>query len=87
MLPCLNKKLFGMECPGCGMQRSVGLLLEGEFTAAFQMFPAIFALIPLFVLILCSKVFRLKIDDRFIIVLSIVSVALILMNFVNKLIR
>jgi len=87
MLPCLNKQIFGSDCPGCGMQRSIGLLLEGEFVAAFQMFPAIYALIPLFVLILGSKVFRLRVDDRFIIVLSIASVALILLNFINKIIH
>jgi len=85
MLPCLNKKFLGVDCPGCGLQRSVGLLLQGEFLAAFQMFPAIFTLIPLFVLVLCSKVFQLKIDDRFIIVLAIASVALILINFIYKL--
>ncbi len=85
MLPCLNKKFLGVDCPGCGLQRSVGLLLQGEFLAAFQMFPAIFTLIPLFVLVLCSKVFKLKIDDRFIIVLAIASVALILINFIYKL--
>lgn len=85
MLPCLNKQFLGVDCPGCGIQRSASLLVQGEFMAAFQMFPAIYTLIPLFILILCSKVFQLKIDDRFIIVLAIASVALILINFVYKL--
>ena len=85
MLPCLNKKFLGVDCPGCGIQRSASLLLQGEFTAAFHMFPAIYTLVPLFILILCSKVFQLKIDDRFIIVLAIASVALILINFIYKL--
>lgn len=85
MLPCLNKKFLGVDCPGCGIQRAASLLLQGEFTAAFQMFPAIYTLIPLFIVILCSKVFHLKIDDRFIIVLAIASVALILINFIYKL--
>lgn len=87
MLPCLNKKLFGLDCPGCGMQRSVDLLLHGEFVAAFKMYPAIFTLIPLLLLITSSKVFNIKVDDRFIIVLSIASVALILINFIFKFIH
>lgn len=87
MLPCLNKKFFGLECPGCGLQRSVDLLFQGEFAAAFQMYPAIFTLIPLFVLLMCSKVFNLKVDDRFFIVLAIASVALILINYISKLIH
>jgi hypothetical protein len=42
MIPCLSKTLFGVECLGCGFQRSLLLLLRGDFTAAFQMYPAIF---------------------------------------------
>jgi len=43
MIPCLSKTLFGVECLGCGFQRSFLLLLNGEFDAAFQMYPAIYA--------------------------------------------
>ena len=42
MIPCLSKTLFGVECLGCGFQRSLLLLLKGDFMAAFQMYPAIF---------------------------------------------
>ena len=31
MLPCLNKTLLGVECTGCGAQRAVVLLFQGEF--------------------------------------------------------
>ncbi|MEW7281106.1 DUF2752 domain-containing protein [Aquimarina sp. 2201CG1-2-11] len=47
MLPCLNKKLFGIDCLGCGMQRSMALLLKGDFIGAFYMYPAIYPLILL----------------------------------------
>lgn len=47
MLPCLSKTLFGVECLGCGAQRALILLLEGEFKQAFYMYPAIYTLIPL----------------------------------------
>ncbi|WP_324504942.1 DUF2752 domain-containing protein [Flavobacterium sp.] len=42
MLPCLSKTLFGMECLGCGFQRGFLLLLQGDFSGAFNMYPAIF---------------------------------------------
>jgi len=42
MLPCLNKKLFGVDCMGCGLQRAIALIFQGEFVAAFQMYPAAF---------------------------------------------
>lgn len=51
MLPCINKSLFGFDCPGCGMQRSFALLCQGQFTEAFLMFPAIYTTLLFFVLV------------------------------------
>lgn len=45
MIPCMNKKLFGIECLGCGTQRALALLLKGDFVGAFEMFPAIYTLL------------------------------------------
>lgn len=47
MLPCINKMLFGIDCPGCGLQRSVVLLVQGNFGQAFEMYPAVFSLLLL----------------------------------------
>jgi len=87
MLPCLNKRLFGFDCPGCGLQRSVLLLFKGEFLAAFQMYPAIYTLIPLFGFIILNKLFTIRYANQFIIGLSISSVTLIVINFILKLIH
>ena len=35
MLPCLNKSIFGKECMGCGIQRSVVQISKGNFIDAF----------------------------------------------------
>ena len=51
MLPCMNKQLFGVECPGCGTQRAIAFLLEGEFYEAFKIFPAIYTLGLFFILL------------------------------------
>ncbi|MEX0289867.1 MAG: DUF2752 domain-containing protein, partial [Flavobacteriaceae bacterium] len=48
MLPCMSKQLFGMDCPGCGLQRSVVFLLKGDFIEAFKMYPAIYPMLLLF---------------------------------------
>ena len=87
MLPCLNKQLLGVECPGCGMQRSVSLLLHGEFIDAFLMYPAIYTLIPLLILITLDKVLNYSVNNKFIIFFSIASVTLILGNYILKLIN
>ncbi|NJM78621.1 MAG: DUF2752 domain-containing protein [Flavobacterium sp.] len=48
MIPCLSKSLFGVECLGCGTQRSLLLLFQGEFVAAFKMYPAIYTTLLFF---------------------------------------
>ena len=48
MLPCMNKSLLGVDCLGCGTQRSFFLLINGNFIKAFYQFPAIYTTLLLF---------------------------------------
>ena len=84
MLPCLNKTLFGYECPGCGLQRSVSFIIKGEFTDAFYIYPAIYALIPLALAILLSFFYKFKYSNKIINILAIVSVFVIIISFIMK---
>ena len=84
MLPCLNKKLFGFECMGCGLQRSLSFILQGEFIAAFKMYPAIFTLIPLALIILTSFFYKFKYINKIINGLAIASVLIIIISFTVK---
>lgn len=43
MFPCISKTLFGIECLGCGFQRAFIMLIDGNFEAAFVMYPAIYS--------------------------------------------
>ena len=47
MLPCAYKELFGIDCPTCGAQRSLLLLVEGNLKDSFLIYPP---LIPVLVL-------------------------------------
>jgi len=85
MLPCYTKQVLGFDCPGCGLQRSLIMLLHGNIPGAFEMYPAIFTLIPLALFLALNKFFNIKYANQFIMVLSIASVALILINYIFKL--
>ncbi|WP_372945800.1 DUF2752 domain-containing protein [Muriicola sp.] len=85
MLPCLSKQLLGMDCPGCGIQRSLWLLFQGQFLAAFKMYPAIYPILGLFAFLLLDQFYRIKYANTISIVLMITSVVMILANFVYKL--
>lgn len=84
MLPCLNKKLFGVDCMGCGMQRSISLILHGNFVDAFYMYPAIYTLILLFGVIAVNTFKNFKYANKIIIILAILNVVIIIGNFILK---
>lgn len=85
MLPCLNKKLFGMECMGCGLQRAVVLVFQGEFVEAFKMYPAIYSLIALALCIGINFFFKFKYSNKIIGALAILTIAIIILSFIIKL--
>ena len=84
MLPCFTKKLFGFDCPGCGLQRSVTFLIQGDFVAAFELYPAIYTIVPLFAFLLADAFLKIKYANKIIIALMTSSVALILINYILK---
>lgn len=86
MLPCFTKKLFGFDCPGCGLQRSLVFLVQGDFVAAFKMYPAIYAILLLFGFLLLDNFIKIKYSSKIIVFLMITSVAMILGNFILKII-
>ncbi len=87
MIPCFSKKLLGFECLGCGLQRSVSFLIHGDFIAAFKMYPAIYTLIPLFILIGINFFVKFKNANRIINILAITSVLIIIISYIIKLIN
>jgi len=84
MLPCLNKKLFGIECLGCGMQRSLGLIIQGDFIGAFRMYPAIYTLILMFAILALHLKFKFKNGYKYLLVLFVINIIIVITNYINK---
>ncbi|WP_064967592.1 DUF2752 domain-containing protein [Tenacibaculum ovolyticum] len=84
MLPCLNKKLFGVDCLGCGIQRALSLLIHGEFIAAFKMYPAIYTLLFLAVIIVLNFFYKIKYAQKIISILAVVNVLIIVISYLMK---
>jgi hypothetical protein len=84
MLPCLNKKLFGFDCMGCGMQRSIALIFHGDFVAALYMYPAIYTLILLFGTIAVNTFKNFKNANKIILILSVINAVIIVSSFITK---
>ena len=84
MLPCVNKELFGVECPGCGMQRAVLLLFQGDFIAAFKMYPAIYPLMLLFIFLAADSFVNIRYANKISITLMVTTMVFIFANYILK---
>jgi hypothetical protein len=84
MLPCMNKQFFGVECPGCGTQRAIAFLLEGEFYEAFKIFPAIYTLALFFVFLLLHLLDQKRNYTKLVIAIAILNGAVILIAYFIK---
>ncbi|MFK7814546.1 MAG: DUF2752 domain-containing protein [Maribacter sp.] len=84
MLPCFTKKFIGIDCPGCGLQRALAFLFQGDFSAAWEMYPAIFTIIPLFGVVAMNQLLQIKYANKIITILIITTVGLILTNYISK---
>jgi hypothetical protein len=84
MLPCLNKRLFGVDCLGCGMQRSLLFIAKGEFIAAFKMYPAIYTILLFFILVAYNFFFKKKINSKIIYSLAILNIIIIIISYIYK---
>ena len=85
MLPCLNKSLFGFDCLGCGFQRALLAVFQGQFTKALWLYPAIFPLLLLATTVVLSKFYKFKFHLKTINLLSLISIGTIITNYLIKL--
>ena len=59
LLPCPFKFLTGIDCPGCGFQRSLTALLHGDISDSFHLYPATIPLIIFSLFGLADKFFNI----------------------------
>jgi hypothetical protein len=84
MLPCLNKKIFGVDCLGCGMQRAISFLLKGDFAAAFDMYPAIYPLLLLLIFLGFNFFIKFRYDKLIKVSLITTAILTIIISYIIK---
>ena len=73
-----------MECMGCGMQRSLFLVIQGKFEAALYMYPAIYSLILMFLFLLLHIRFKFKSGAKILVTLFSLNIMIIVINYIFK---
>lgn len=84
MLPCFSKTFLGIECFGCGFQRSFVFLIHGDFFSAFKMYPAVFTMLILFGFILINFKLKFKHSKKIISKLAYLNLSIIIINYIIK---
>ncbi|AYL99505.1 DUF2752 domain-containing protein [Mucilaginibacter celer] len=59
LLPCPFKYLTGIDCPGCGFQRSVIALIQGNVQKSFLLYPPTIPLLLFFAYGIADGFFKL----------------------------
>jgi hypothetical protein len=86
MLECHWKKTFGIECFGCGFQRSIIALIEGDLMTSLSLYPATIPILFTFIYTVAHLLFKYKNGARNIVILFSFSVVLMVGNFIYKLV-
>lgn len=84
MLPCLNKSIFGIDCLGCGTQRAIVLIGQGEFVKAFYMFPAIYTLLLFFAAVILNFIDLSRNYHKIMIGLAITNAFIMVASYILK---
>jgi len=91
LLTCPSKYFFHFDCPGCGLQRSVIALIEGDLIKSFQLYPATIPILFCLFFTFAHIVFKFKhgaaiIKSSYIFATSIIVIFYIFKIFTHKLI-
>jgi hypothetical protein len=84
--PCSFKEAFGIDCPGCGLQRSVIELLKGHLWESFLLYPALMPIITMFIFLFLHLIFKFKWGAFILKVMFIMNASIIFLHYIYKLI-
>jgi len=83
---CSFQEHAGIDCPGCGLQRSILALLRGDLVESILQFPALLPLMAMFAFLGIHLVFKLKHGAIVLKMFYITNISIIVLNYIYKLI-
>ncbi|HYJ65209.1 MAG TPA: DUF2752 domain-containing protein [Parafilimonas sp.] len=84
MLPCAYKYFFGIDCPICGAQRSMLLLLQGNFIESFKTYPPLIFLLTLIFFAIAYLIFPKIVEANFLKQYAVFVLMIIAINYGYK---
>lgn len=84
-LSCWIKALYGIDCPGCGFQTAILLLMKGEVSESIVTYPALLPFMWFILLIIGRIVGIKKIKTGLLKISGFACLIIILMSYLFKL--
>ena len=84
MLPCMTKQLIGMDCPGCGIQRSISLLVHGDLLNSFLMYPALLPIVFLLGFLIFDMFVTITYSEKIKLWATILTIGTIITSYIIK---
>ena len=86
-MPCFYKQCLGIDCPGCGMQTALLLLLKGSVLESIQTYPALLPILFLLSYLTLHLIFDFK-KGAFVLKISFIfTVIIIVFSYIFKIIN
>jgi uncharacterized membrane protein YesL len=82
---CFYKKFIGIECPGCGMQRSFIELLKFNFVESFVLFPALTSTLVLLLYLALHLILNFRKGANILKDLFIFNTTIVVLSYIYKL--
>lgn len=83
---CSIRDHFGIDCPGCGLQRSILELLKGNLLESIALYPALLPVIAMFAFLILHLAFRFRSGTLILKIMFIVNISVISFHYLFKLI-
>jgi len=84
LLTCPSKYFFHIDCPGCGFQRSIIALIEGDLIKSLQLYPATIPILSCLIFTVLHLKFKFKFGPEIIKWTYILSSIIIIISYLYK---
>jgi hypothetical protein len=83
-IPCFYRKIFGIDCPGCGMQRAIIELLKGNILDSIIFYPPLIPIIITLIFLLLHLIFKIRNGHKVLKIMFIISISIVFVNYFIK---
>ena len=87
LITCPFKYHFGLDCPGCGLQRSMVALAQGDIPQSFSLYPASIPIIALVLFVPLHLKFYFKKGASVVKILYVAIAIIIVLNYIYKIVN